>query len=53
MYTQTEYGLAYALTLGLLFLGLLVVCIPRPRRKELYDPEAEKRNRRREKGSAF
>ncbi len=51
MYTQTEYGLAYALIFGLLVLGLLVVCVPRPRKKELYDPKANKP--RRKKGSAY
>ena len=37
MYNQTEYGLAYALIFGLLTLGLIVVCIPRPRKKDLYE----------------
>ncbi|MEM7452925.1 MAG: hypothetical protein AAF456_01095 [Planctomycetota bacterium] len=34
-YAQQEYGLAYGLVFALVFLGLLVVCIPRPRKKEL------------------
>lgn len=51
MYTQTEYGLAYALIFGLLVLGLLVVCVPRPRKKELFDPDANKKQRKH--GSAY
>ena len=47
MYTQTEYGLAYALIFALVTLGLLVVCIPRPRRNYLGDIEAEQKKRRR------
>lgn len=39
--TQTEYGLAWALVGGLLFLGLLVVGVPRPRLEDL--PDAKKR----------
>ena len=41
MYTQSEYGTAYAIVFGLLFLGLLVVCIPRPRRKNYLSPDEE------------
>ncbi len=48
---QTEYGLAYALILGVLVLGLVVVCVPRPRKKELIDPNANKKQRKH--GSAF
>lgn len=51
MYAQTEYGLAYALIFGLVVLGLLVVCIPRPRKKELFDPKLAKKRRKR--GSSF
>lgn len=32
---QTEYGLAYGLVIGLIFLGLLTVCIPRPRKRDI------------------
>lgn len=32
-FNQTEYGMGWALTLGLIFLGLLAVSIPRPRKK--------------------
>lgn len=51
MYSQTEYGLAYALIFGLLFLALIVICVPRPRKKELIDPKANKPERKR--GSAY
>ena len=50
MYNQTEYGLAYALVFGLLMLGLIVVCIPRPRKKELVDPNQKKK---RKPGSSY
>ena len=46
MYEQTEYGLGYALIFAFLILGLLVVCIPRPRKKGFVDPaEAAKQKR--------
>ena len=51
MYTQTEYGMAYALIFGLIVLGLLVVCVPRPRKKDLFDPKLKKKRRKR--GSAY
>lgn len=41
--TQTEYPLAWALIGGLLFLGFLVVGVPRPRASEL--PESMRRRR--------
>ena len=54
MYPQTEYGLAYALIIGLVVLGLLVVCIPRPRKKDIIDPaEAARNKRRRMPGSPY
>jgi hypothetical protein len=55
MYTQTEYGLAYGLIFAFLLLGMLVVCIPRPRKKGFVDPaEAakEKRMSQRQKAQA-
>lgn len=55
MYEQTEYGLAYALIFAFLFLGMLVVCIPRPRKKGFVDPaEAakEKRMNKRQKAQS-
>jgi hypothetical protein len=32
---QTEYGLAYGLVIGLITLGVLAICVPRPRKKDL------------------
>lgn len=55
MYDQTEYGLAYGLIFAFLVLGMLVVCIPRPRKKGFVDPaEAarEKRLKQRSKAQA-
>ncbi len=52
MYDQTEYGLAYGLIFAFLLLGILVVCIPRPRKKGFIDPAdaaKEKRLNQREK----
>ena len=52
MYDQTEYGLAYGLIFAFLLLGMLVVCIPRPRKKSFIDPAdaaKEKRMNQREK----
>ncbi|MEM9411496.1 MAG: hypothetical protein AAGA30_10305 [Planctomycetota bacterium] len=38
---QTEYMAAYALTIGLILLGLIAVCVPRPRVKHFVEPEEE------------
>ena len=46
MYEQTEYLLAYALIFALLLLGMLVVCIPRPRKPGFVDPEAVAKEKR-------
>ncbi len=35
MYEQREYAIAWGLVLLFLLLGMLVVCIPRPRRRDL------------------
>lgn len=46
MAAQQEYGLGIALTFCMVLLGLLVVCIPRPRKaKYLTEKEAEKEKR--------
>lgn len=46
MAQQQEYALGYALAFGLVLLGMLAVCIPRPRKgKFLTEKEAEKENR--------
>ena len=42
-YTQTEYGQGYALVALFLVLGLLLICVPRPRRADFIDPEEERR----------
>jgi len=39
MYEQTEYLLAYCLIFAFLILGMLIVCIPRPRKSEFVDKE--------------
>lgn len=50
MFDQKEYMLAYALTFGLVLLGMLFVCVPRPRKAEKLDPEtAEKLKREKQK----
>jgi hypothetical protein len=43
---QTEYGLAYLLTAACVFLGLLLVCVPRPRKVSLDDKKGGKYKRR-------
>ncbi len=39
MYEQKEYYLAYGLVAVCLLLGMLMVCIPRPRKSEVIDKE--------------
>ena len=46
MYEQTEYLLAYAMVFAFLTLGMLVVCIPRPRKKGFVNPEEAAREKR-------
>lgn len=48
---QTEYGLAYLLTAACVFLGLLLVCIPRPRKISLEDPKKGGKYKRRKPAS--
>ena len=49
-YNQTEYLAAYGLVAAFLILGMLVVCIPRPRAAEHLDKETiEKRKKQRAK----
>jgi hypothetical protein len=46
MYEQQEYLLAYAMVFAFLILGMLVVCIPRPRKKGFVDPEQAAKEKR-------
>lgn len=39
MYNQSEYMLSYALVAAFVILGMLVVCVPRPRKKEFLTRE--------------
>jgi len=41
---QTQYTLAYALIFAVVFLGFLVVCIPRPRKPTYKSEEDEKQH---------
>lgn len=45
---QSQYTLAYALIFAIVFLGFLVVCIPRPR-KPVYKSEAEEKEAKKKK----
>ncbi len=47
-FNQSEYGLAWGLVLGLIFLGVLAVCIPRPRKTvpKSMQAEEEKKSKR-------
>lgn len=53
-FEQTEYTLGWALTLGLMLLGFLVVCVPRPRKRVPKDmlamEEAKKKQKKKRKG---
>jgi hypothetical protein len=46
---QTEYGLAYLLTAAFVLLGMLLVCIPRPRKKDFEDPRKAGKKKRSKK----
>ena len=46
-YSQSEYLAAYGLIVGMVVLGLLAVCIPRPRKKHFVEPaEVEEKNQK-------
>ena len=47
--TQTEYLLATGLTVAMVLLGVLVVCIPRPRNKHFVEPDDAKEDSKRKK----
>ena len=51
MYEQKEYLLAYALVFAFLILGMLVVCIPRPRKKGFITPEEAAKEKRIKQGN--
>jgi hypothetical protein len=44
---QTEYAVAYALVAAMVLLGLLAICIPRPRKKNVIESKEDQRVRRR------
>lgn len=46
MYEQTQYLYAYGLIAAFLLLGMLVVCIPRPRKKGFIDPQQAEKEKR-------
>ena len=45
---QTEYFLGYSLTFAMILLGLLVVCIPRPRKAKYLTPDEERKQKQRD-----
>ncbi len=48
------YFMEYLLTIGFLFLGLLLVCVPRPRKRSMLTPEEEaKLIKKRKRQKAF
>lgn len=55
MYEQKEYLLGYALVAAFLLLGMLLVCVPRPRKSEVVDKEQaakDKKQKARQKSAA-
>ena len=44
-YAQTEYNQSYGLVALFLLLGLMVICIPRPRRADFINPEEERKKK--------
>ncbi len=44
---QQEYFLGYALTFAMIFLGMLVVCIPRPRKHRFLTKQEEEKEKQR------
>ena len=48
-YAQAEYLAAYGLIIGMVLLGLLAVCVPRPREKNFVEPEEVDENSRKKR----
>jgi len=46
MYEQQEYMLAYSLVAACLLLGMLMICIPRPRKTEDISKEQAEKNKK-------
>ena len=46
---QSEYVAAYALTGVVVFLGLVALCIPRPRAKHFIEPEEDEDPKKKKK----
>lgn len=46
MAAQQEYALGYALTFFMMFLGILLVCLPRPRKAKYLTPKEEEKEKR-------
>ena len=46
MAAQQEYGLGYALTFCMVMLGVLLVCLPRPRKAKYLTPKEEEKEKR-------
>lgn len=44
---QAEYTMGYALVAAFLILGLLLVCVPRPRKKDLPGREKDSKKKKR------
>lgn len=51
MYEQQEYLLAYGMVFAFLILGMLVVCIPRPRKNDFVIPEEAAKAKRIKQGN--
>ena len=49
-YAQTEYGLGIALTIGLILLGVVLICVPRFRKPSIYElDKADKKKSKKKK----
>ena len=46
---QTEYHLGIGLTVGMVILGLVVICVPRPRTKHYVEPEEDEQPKKKKK----
>lgn len=48
---QTEYVAAYALIVAMVILGIVVVCIPRPRQKHFVEPNEDGEDKKKKRKS--
>ena len=48
-YAQTEYGLGYGLIALFIFLGVLMIALPRPRKASIFEEDKKKKRKKKKR----